>query len=219
MPTQTKENYLKAVYSLNQKNGTISITELSKAMNVSKPTANNMVKKMMGKNWVIYEKYKPLELTQKGKKLGALIVRKHRLTEMFLTEVMGFGWEEVHDIAEEMEHLNSEKIFDRMDEILGFPTTDPHGSPIPDKDGVIAKPNYLNLTKIKEGKKVKVCALTKSSKDLLIFLNKKNIKLGTEIEIIQIENFDKSIEIKLNNTEETILSFDVCQCLLVELID
>ena len=219
MPTQTKENYLKAAYFLNQRKEAISITELSKAMKVSKPTANNMVKKLMDNNWVIYEKYKPLELTDNGKKIGALIVRKHRLTEMFLTEVMGFGWEEVHDIAEEMEHLNSEKLFDRMDEILGFPTTDPHGSPIPDKNGKIAKPNYLNLTKIKEGEKVKVSALTKSSKELLLFLNKKNIKLGTEIQILQIEDFDKSVEIKLNNTVETVLSFDVCQCLLVELID
>jgi len=219
MPTQTKENYLKAVYFLNQKKGVISITDLAKIMSVSKPTANNMVKKLMSNDWVIYEKYKPLELTDNGKKIGALIVRKHRLTEMFLTEVMGFGWEEVHDIAEEMEHLNSEKLFDRMDEILGFPTTDPHGSPIPDKNGKVFRPNYLNLTKIKEGEKVNVRALTRSSKDLLLFLNKKEIKLGTEIEILQIENFDKSVEIKLNNKINTVLSFDVCQCLLVEKID
>ena len=145
MPTQIKENYLKAIFFLSQKNVEVSITELSNQINVSKPTANNMVNKMEKKGWVIYKKYKPLQLTSKGEKIGALIVRKHRLAEMFLSEVMGFGWEEVHDIAEEMEHLNSDILFDRMDEILGFPTQDPHGSPIPDKNGTISKSNYINL--------------------------------------------------------------------------
>ena len=215
MPTQTKENYLKSIYFLSQKNVTISITELSKQMNVSKPTANNMVKKMEEKGWLFYEKYKPIKITAKGKKIGALIVRKHRLAEMFLSEVMSFGWEEVHDIAEQMEHVKSEKLFDRMDEILGFPTIDPHGSPIPDKNGKISKPNYLNLTSIKEGEKVKLCALTKSSKDLLLFLNKKKIKLGTELEVRQIESFDKSFEIRLNDDSNIILTYEVCQCLLV----
>ena len=141
MPTKTKENYLKAIYFLDLKKNNISITDISLKMNVSKPTTNNMVKKMEEKGWVIYEKYKPIKLTSKGKKLGALIVRKHRLTEMFLSQVMSFGWEEVHDIAEEIEHIHSEIFFDRMDELLGFPTTDPHGSPIPDKKGKFNKPN------------------------------------------------------------------------------
>ncbi len=216
MPTKTKENYLKAIYFLSQKNVKVSITELSEQLSISKPTANNMVKKMEEKGWLLYERYKPIKLTAKGKKIGALIVRKHRLAEMFLSKVMGFGWEEVHDIAEEMEHLQSEKLFDRMDEILGFPTIDPHGSPIPDKNGKVSKPNYLNLTSITEGEKVKVCALTRSSKELLLYLNKKNIKLGTVLTVQQIENFDKSFEIVLDNDALVLLTYDVCQCLLVE---
>lgn len=216
MPTQTKENYLKAVYFLNQKQANISITALASLMNVSKPTANSMVKKMEEKGWLVYEKYKPLLLTKKGEEIGALIVRKHRLTEMFLSEVMGFGWEEVHDIAEEMEHLNSEKLFDRMDEILGFPTVDPHGSPIPDKKGIMSKPSYTNLTAVKVGDTVTVCALAKSSKELLLFLNKKSIKLGTQITILSVEKFDNSYEIALLDKSKLTLSFDVCQCLLVE---
>lgn len=216
MPTQTKENYLKAVYFLNQKQADISITALATLMNISKPTANSMVKKMEEKGWLEYEKYKPLILTKKGEEMGALIVRKHRLTEMFLSEVMGFGWEEVHDIAEEMEHLHSEKLFDRMDEILGFPTVDPHGSPIPDKKGKISKPSYSNLTSVKVGEVVKVRALAKSSKELLLFLNKKSIKLGTQLSIVNIEKFDNSYEIELKNKSQITLSFEVCQCLLVE---
>lgn len=216
MPTQTKENYLKAMFFLSQKNVDVSITELSNQMSVSKPTANSMVKKMEEKGWISYQKYKPLKLTSKGEKLAALIVRKHRLAEMFLSEVMGFGWEEVHDIAEEMEHLKAEEFFDRMDEILGFPTKDPHGSPIPDRNGNISKSNLRNLTSIKEGETVVLAGLSKSSKDLLLYLNKKNMTLGTEIQVLQIESFDKSLEIALKQGEQFVISYDVCKCLLVK---
>jgi len=216
MPTQTKENYLKSIYFLSQKNKEVSITELSKDMNVSKPTANNMVKKMEVKGWVEYEKYKPIKLTKSGKILGALIVRKHRLTEMFLSQIMGFGWEEVHDIAEEMEHISSMLFFDRMDEILGFPTTDPHGSPIPDKSGKILSVSYLKLSSINVGQKVRLCGLVNSSNELLLYLNKKKIKLGTAMTITQIEKFDNSIEVSLEGDSKIFLSFEVCQSLLVE---
>lgn len=216
MPTQTKENYLKAIFFLSEKNAEVSITVLANQMKVSKPTVNNMVKKMEEKGWLIYKKYKPITLTSKGKKIGALIVRKHRLSEMFLSEVMGFGWEEVHDIAEEMEHLNSVILFDRMDEILGFPTKDPHGSPIPDKNGKISKSNYINLTSIKEGKTIVLCGLAQSSKELLLYLNKKKITLGTELKVKHIEHFDKSFEIVLKDGSQFVLTYDVCKCLLVK---
>ncbi len=216
MPTQTKENYLKAIYFINQKSKEISLTELSNKMSVSKPTVNNMVKKMEIKGWLSYEKYKPIKLTPKGKKMGALIVRKHRLTEMFLSQVMGFGWEEVHDIAEEIEHISSNIFFDRMDEILGFPTIDPHGSPIPDKNGNLVKVDYLKLSEINEGQKVKLCGLTNSSQELLLYLNKKKIKLGTELIVYQIEVFDNSFEVSLNDHSKVFLTNEVCQSLLVE---
>ena len=216
MQTQTNENYLKAIYFLSQENIDVSITELSKKMEVSKPTVNNMVKKMQDKGWLYYEKYKPIKLTIKGKRLGALIVRRHRLTEMFLSQIMGFGWEEVHDIAEEIEHISSTLFFDRMDEILGFPTLDPHGSPIPDKKGKVEEVNYLNLAHIKEGQKVKLCGLENSSKDLLLYLNKKKIKLGSVLSVLHIEKFDNSFEVMLENNATIFLTFDVCMSLLVE---
>jgi len=218
MPTQTKENYLKAIFSISQQKDSISITELATMMNVSKPTANSMVKKMMEKGWVNYEKYKPISLTKKGEKEAALIVRKHRLAEMFLSKIMDFGWEEVHDIAEEMEHLHSEKLFDRMDEILGFPTSDPHGSPIPKKTGKIEDPKYINLTTLKVGESAKLCGLSNSSKGLLLFLNKKNISLGTVLKIQQIEEFDNSFDILIKDKDSVMLTYDVCKCLLVERI-
>ena len=105
MSSKTKENYLKSIYFLSKKNNEISLTELSDILGVSKPTANNMIKKLTAIGWVVYEKYKPILLTKKGKKEASLIVRKHRLSEIFLSKIMGFGWEEVHDIAEDMEHL------------------------------------------------------------------------------------------------------------------
>ena len=216
MQTQTNENYLKAIYFLSQENIDVSITELSKKMEVSKPTVNNMVKKMQEKGWLHYEKYKPIKLTVKGKSLGALIVRRHRLTEMFLSQIMGFGWEEVHDIAEEIEHISSTLFFDRMDEILGFPTLDPHGSPIPNKKGEVVAVNHLNLAHIKEGQKVKLCGLENSSKDLLLYLNKKQIKLGSVMSVLHIEKFDNSFEVMLESNATVFLTFDVCMSLLVE---
>lgn len=218
MPTITKENYLKAIISLSRTNTKVSITALADRMQVSKPTVNDMVKKMEHKGWVSYQKYKPLTLTPEGEKVAALIVRKHRLAEMFLAEVMGFGWEEVHEIAEEVEHLQSQKFFDRMDEILGFPTIDPHGSPIPNKEGEISHLNYLNLTSLKKGDRAILRGLTKSNKELLLYLNKKNIKLETELCVIEIESFDKSFEVSFKDEQQITLSFDVCQRLLVEKI-
>lgn len=216
MPTQTKENYLKASYFLHLKDPEISLTELSEKMQVSKPTANNMVKKMRENGWIEYQKYKPLKLTPKGKKMAALIVRKHRLAEMFLSKLMGFGWEEVHDIAEEMEHLQSEKLFDRMNELLGFPTVDPHGSPIPDKSGKTNQKEYSRLSDIKVGNKVRLCALLDSSKELLLYLNKKEISLGTEITVQQIEPFDSSFQVSYLNHSAEVLSGEVTKSLLVE---
>jgi DtxR family Mn-dependent transcriptional regulator len=135
MASQTEENYLKALFSLADEKGEISVSELSRILEVSMPTANSMVKNLHEQGLVHYEKYKPLSLTLKGKKEAALIIRKHRLTEMYLVEKMGFGWEKVHEIAEQIEHIKSTAFFDRMDELLGHPTIDPHGSPIPDKHG------------------------------------------------------------------------------------
>lgn len=218
MPTQTKENYLKALYYLHQKGSAISISELGKQMNVSKPTVNDMVKKLQASGWVKYEKYKPLKFTEQGVIEAAKIIRKHRLSEMFLSQVMGFGWEEVHDMAEEMEHLRSEQFFERMDEILGFPIKDPHGSPIPDKNGHFVKPTYTPLSQMNERDKVVLRALNESSTEFIKYLNKREIKLGLEITVHQIESFDKSMLVSYEGHPEVVLSHSVCKGLLVETV-
>jgi len=216
MPTQTKENYLKALFYLHQKDPLISLTDLSKDLGVSMPTVNDMVKKLQAKGWVVYTKYKPLQFTEAGTRQAAMIIRKHRLAEMFLSQVMGFGWEEVHDMAEEMEHLKLEQFFDRMDELLGFPTVDPHGSPIPNKEGIFTKTTYLPISELAIGKKVVLRALKNSSTEFLLYLNKKEIKLGTMLKIEDREPFDNSLSVSYNDQANVVLSEAICDCLLVE---
>lgn len=216
MPSHTKENYLKAIYFLADEAGKFSLSGLSRQMDVSAPTANSMVKKLQESGWVLYEKYRPLELTEKGRKTAALIIRKHRLTEMFLVEKMGFGWEEVHDIAEEMEHLTSEAFFTRMDVLLGHPTIDPHGSPIPDKNGNIVKARHQKLSEVAVGASVRLCALASTGNDFLQFLNGRDLALGTRIEVLEREPFDNSMIVAYGPHQRQMLSHEVCESLLVE---
>jgi len=131
---------------------------------------------------------------------------------------MEFGWEEVHEIAEELEHIKTEKFFDRMDELLGFPSTDPHGSPIPDKEGNFDRPNYLPLSDVPVESTVIVKALQKSSTDFLLFLNKKSIQLGTQIKVLHIESYDSSCTVSYDEFAEVVLSQSVCEKLLVEIV-
>ena len=216
MPTQTKENYLKAIYFLNQKNEAVTVTALGDSMKVSKPTVNNMIKKLTANGWVDYKKYKPLKLTTKGSLQAALIVRKHRLTEMFLVQIMGFGWEEVHAIAEEMEHLKSESLFDRMDEILGYPTVDPHGSPIPNKQGEVHNSSYVVLANMAIGSVSTLKAVGDGSVALLHLLNEKKIVLGTQFTIQKVEAFDKTMIVNYGDQLNVSLSHEVCRRLMVE---
>ncbi|MBX2873917.1 MAG: metal-dependent transcriptional regulator [Saprospiraceae bacterium] len=216
MSTTVKENYLKALYFLDEQAGKINLTELSKHLGVSKPTANNMIKKLEEHGWVNYRKYKPVMLTEEGRRTAALIIRKHRLTEMFLHQVMGFGWEEVHEIAEQMEHIQSPTLFARMDEMLNYPTVDPHGSPIPNDLGEVITQKYQALSEIPTHQKVHLHALARSSKELLHYLNQLNIQLGTTIEILQTEAFDNSLLISCDGKEAVMISQKVAKSLLVK---
>ena len=216
MYSQTEENYLKLLHVLANIKGEVSISELSNSLNVSLPTVNSMVRNLKSQGLVNYEKYRPISLTAKGKKEGAAVIRKHRLTEMFLVTKMGFGWEEVHDIAEQIEHIQSSALFDRMDQLLGFPKIDPHGSPIPDKDGEINIVSHTKLSNCKSGDKVKVIALAQSSTDFLNFLNSRKLKLGTILEILSVEPFDASMTVCYIDHPTIVLSHIVCDGLFVE---
>ncbi|SFB09586.1 metal-dependent transcriptional regulator [Algoriphagus aquimarinus] len=218
MASQTEENYLKSLFNLANEKDEVNISELASQMQVSMPTVNSMVKTLQKNGWLIYEKYKPVTLTPAGKKDAALVIRKHRLTEMFLVNKMGFGWEEVHEIAEQVEHIHAPKFFERMDEMMGFPTIDPHGSPIPDKLGRIQEINYLSLTECKAGQLVKLAGLTNSSTEFLEFLNGRNLSLGTELRILSKEAYDHSIVVSYSNHTSETLSEKVCEKLLVKVM-
>lgn len=218
MATPTVENYLKALLALGKNDEVVGVSALSKYLQVSKPSASAMVQVLHGRGLVNYERYKPLSLTKKGKTAAALVVRKHRLTEMFLVERMGFGWEEVHDIAEQMEHIDSQIFFERMDELLGFPTVDPHGSPIPTAEGVFEqRRKYLNLAEARVGGSYTLMAVANETDELLAFLTRKGIALGTEFQIVNVEPFDGSVDVRFGkNPQVESLSKAVSACLLVE---
>lgn len=215
MISLTEENYLKAMFNLSQVTGEVFVNDLSKELDIKMPSVTSMVKRLASKNLVNYQSYKPLTLTEKGEKLALSIIRKHRLTEMFLVEKMGFGWEEVHEVAEQIEHIHSPKFFAKMDEMLGYPTVDPHGSPIPDSHGNIHQKTYQNLANFNKGDKVKFVAVTNSSDDFLKFLNSKEINLGLVLEILDKEDYDHSMTISFND-KTIVLSQKVTQKILVE---
>ena len=215
MASHTVENYLKALFALANEAGEVGISDLSDHLAVSKPSVNSMAKALQQDGFLKYEKYKPLKLTAKGKKAAALVVRKHRLTEMFLVEQMGFGWDEVHDIAEQVEHVKAPAFFDRMDELVGFPTVDPHGSPIPDAQGNVLEIDCVKLSECVVGERVSLVGLSQSSKSLLAFLDSHGIALGHTFDIRSVEPFDGSMTVVHEGAKDQSFSLKVCERLLV----
>ena len=218
MKSLSEENYLKAIFHLIDDKNTFTVNELSRLLGIKMPSVNSMMKKFVQKNWVVYESYKPIILTDLGKKEAALIVRKHRLTEMFLVHKMGFGWEAVHQIAEQLEHIHSELFFDKMDELLNYPKIDPHGEPIPDKDGNIIQQNLMKLSECKAGDEVALASVTESSDSFLTYLSQRELQLNTKIKILKIEEYDHSMSISFGIDKKETLSKMVCDKILVEKI-
>jgi len=218
MNSLTEENYLKALFNIANKDGEVNVADLSKTLDLKMPTVTSMVKKLAKKKLVHYESYKPLRLTEKGKREAGLIIRKHRLTEMFLVDKMKLGWEDVHDIAEQIEHLQSPVFFEKMDEMLGFPKLDPHGSPIPDREGKMVWKEYSKLSDCTPGQIVKLAAVINTSTEFLKFLTAREMRLGLKIKIKSIEPFDKSMVISYAKRQSEALSNVACERLLVEMI-
>lgn len=217
MNSLAEENYLKALFLLSNERGEVNVNDLSKHLDIKMPTVTSMMKRLSAKKLVNYESYKPLKLTESGKKEAALVIRKHRLTEMYLVEKMGFGWDQVHEIAEQIEHIQAPEFFAKMDELLGFPKLDPHGSPIPDKNGKMLRIDYVKLSSCKPGDKVLLSAVINTSADFLQFLNSRNLSLGLKLEILSVEPFDSTMVVKYKNKPSETLSNKVCDSLLVEM--
>ncbi len=214
MSSLTEENYLKTLYHKEQE-ANVSVKEIAKQLDIKMPTVNSMIKKLAEKKLVKYEKYKSIELTDLGRKKALSILRKHRLTELFLTQIMNLGWGQVHDIAEQIEHIQSELFFNRIDEILGNPKFDPHGEPIPDKEGKLPSLKTITLSNGIPQQSYTLSGVNNNNATLLSYLDKIGLAIHDTIEIKEIEPFDLSMTVLLNRKTETIFSAEICKCLLV----
>jgi DtxR family Mn-dependent transcriptional regulator len=203
--TFSEENYLKTIYHLTIiSDSEISTNAIAEKMETKASSVTDMLKKLAEKDLVDYKKYQGVSLTEKGKLSAKMIVRKHRLWEVFLVEKLDFSWDEVHDIAEQLEHIKSEKLINKLDDFLGNPTEDPHGDPIPDVNGRIIKIEKQLLSELHENQ-IGICVGVKdTSSEFLKYLDKQGIALGSKIEIITKESFDLSLKIKVDNKDLTI---------------
>lgn len=203
--TFSEENYLKTIYHLTIiSDSEISTNAIAEMMETKASSVTDMLKKLAEKDLINYKKYQGVSLTEKGKLSAKMIVRKHRLWEVFLVEKLDFSWDEVHDIAEQLEHIKSEKLINKLDDFLGNPTEDPHGDPIPDVNGQIIKIEKQLLSELHENQ-IGICVGVKdTSSEFLKYLDKQGIALGSKIEIIAKESFDLSLKIKVDNKDLTI---------------
>lgn len=203
--TYSEENYLKIIYHLSH-NATKGITTnaIAAAMESKPSSVTDMVQKLADKELVVYKKYQGVSLTDKGLLNALMIVRKHRLWEVFLVDKLDFSWDEVHDVAEQLEHIKSEKLIDKLEAFLDYPTEDPHGDPIPDRNGKIAKVDKQLLSEIAAGKKVICVGVKDSSSAFLQYLDKQQIALGSAIEVIAKEHFDLSLTLAVNGRQVTV---------------
>jgi DtxR family Mn-dependent transcriptional regulator len=200
--TFSEENYLKTIFHLtNLTDSEVSTNAIAEMMETKASSVTDMLKKLAEKDLVNYKKYQGVSLTDKGKLTAKMIVRKHRLWEVFLVEKLDFAWDEVHDIAEQLEHIKSEQLINKLDDFLGNPTEDPHGDPIPDAQGRMAKTDKQLLSDLAVNQTGICVGVKDSSADFLKYLDKQEIALGSKIEIISKETFDLSTKIKVDSRE------------------
>jgi DtxR family Mn-dependent transcriptional regulator len=199
--TISEENYIKVIYhlSLVSPKG-VNTNAIAGMLETKASSVTDMLKKLSEKEVVSYQKYQGVTLTEKGFHTAKMIVRKHRLWEVFLVEKLNFSWDEVHEIAEELEHIKSEELINKLDEFLNFPDFDPHGDPIPNEHGVIKKVSKLLLSEAEIKTTYQCIGVKDSSSNFLKYLDKQNIALGSSIEVLSKEAFDSSLTIKLNNS-------------------
>ena len=218
MPTRIKENYLKAILKLSgddQEN--VSTSALAEEMQTNASSVSEMVKRLSEKNLINYVKYQGVSLTKEGYDLAVHIVRKHRLWEVFLVNRLNFKWDEVHDIAEQLEHIKSLELVNKLDAFLCYPKYDPHGDPIPNAKGEFPQTKAIPLTEVQANVKGKVVTVEIDEPGFLNYLDKLNISIGTQIEILEVNDFDCSIDIKVDDVQRHI-SIDVAKNILISVL-
>lgn len=202
MYSLSEENYLKTIFHLERKYPAgVSTNALAEQMDTKASSVTDMVKKLSDKDLVIYKKYQGVKLSPSGKEIAIEVVRKHRLWEVFLVEKLNFTWDEVHEIAEQLEHIKSEKLTRELDKFLGFPQRDPHGDPIPDVNGNFLVSNKILLSELEKGETAICVGVKDSSSAFLQFLDKNKIALGKKIQVLEKEAFDNSMLVKLDERE------------------
>ena len=217
MHSFTEENYLKAIYSLNEKlEKGATTTALAKKLSTKASSITDMMQKLADKKLVHYKKYQGVTLTEFGEEVAVNIIRKHRLWEVLLVKKLNFKWDEVHELAEQLEHINSDELTDRLDKFLGHPTADPHGDPIPDRNGKITEQLESTLDDLNKGDSAVIIGVKDSSTTFLQYLEKTKLVLGTKIMIIDVFEYDKSMTVKLNGRSEITISDQVCKNLYVK---
>jgi len=216
MFTLAEENYLKAIFHLEHINaGEVSTNAIAESMATKPSSVTDMIQKLAEKKLLVYKRYKGAQLTEKGKKVAANVIRKHRLWEVFLVEKLNFHWDEVHDIAEQLEHIQSDELIIRLDKFLGSPDFDPHGDPIPDKHGVLKRTEKKLLSEIEKNQKGVCVGVKESSTEFLQYLDKKKISIGTKITVLGKEFFDGSMIIQIGN-DQFFISIKIAENLYVQ---
>jgi DtxR family transcriptional regulator, Mn-dependent transcriptional regulator len=217
MNSFTEENYLKAIFKLSQKtNDGVSTNAIAESLETKPSSVTDMVKKLSEKKLVNYKKYQGVNLTKKGKDIAVSIIRNHRLWEVFLVEKLNFKWDEVHDLAEDLEHINSKKLTDQLDAFLEYPKYDPHGDPIPDKDGNINRHQDITLADLKTNEEGVVVGVKEHSKSYLNYLETINLVLGTEIKVNEVVDFDRSMSLNVNKKDSVNISHQASKNLIIK---
>jgi DtxR family Mn-dependent transcriptional regulator len=217
MSSLTVENYLKTIYHLlEQEPGGVSTNALASALNIRPATVTDMLYKLSQARLVRHEKYHGVTLTEKGRRSALEIIRRHRLWEVFLSQKLGFSWDQVHDMAEQLEHIQSEELIERLDKFLGYPKVDPHGDPIPDRKGKIPSRELIVLADMAVGQTGLIAGVTEHMPAFLQYLEKNGMNLGAEVEITERYAFDRSANIKVNRKRIIHLSYEVTRNILIK---
>lgn len=218
MLTRAEENYLKTIFHLEQESkGKVPTKDIADRMETKPSSVTDMVQKLAEKDLVIYERYKGTNLTEEGIRMAANVIRKHRLWEVFLVEKLLFKWDEVHDIAEQLEHIQSNELISRLDDFLGNPDFDPHGDPIPDANGQFKRTSKRLLSDLKKGEGGICVGVKETVPEFLQYLNKKQIAIGTRITVMGKEFFDGSMVIQVGN-ENFFISSKIAQNLFIKTV-
>ena len=210
-----EENYIKSIYHLQQLHESVNTNALADHLKTKPASITDMLKKLQSKGLVQYNRYKGFKLSRDGNKAALIIIRRHRLWEVFLVDQLRFSWEEVHEVAEELEHVRSKKLIDKLDAFLSHPKFDPHGDPIPDNNGRLSVRQQLPLSELPLNKQAVITSVQNQSSELLSFLTSQNIMIGTRLEVKRKLPFDNSIEIKFKNRQSLNISEQVANAIHV----